>query len=301
MSESKHLNQVIQEDLTISGWADYELLDSGNQQKLERFGPYRLNRFEPEAVWKPALDGNVWKNAHARFSLVRGENQGGWTRVPHVPETWSISLEGLRFNLFLKQSRHIGIFPEQLPNWQWMKQIIKNSRQEVSVLNLFAYTGAATAFSALAGAKVTHVEAARSALSIAKKNLDDSDLVDSPVRWIVDDAFKFVQKEIRRGNHYDAIIMDPPKFGRGPAGEVWKFSESIGDLIGICADLLSQQPLFFILTAYDVDLQPSNAGELLKSQLSRFRGKVRCGNLIQQEKSAGRKIRQSIYARWERL
>ncbi len=288
-------------DANSSGWADYELLDSGNQEKLERFGSYRLIRFEPEAVWKPALNPDSWASADARFSLKKGQSQGKWSRQSAMPDEWPVRINSFRLNLFLKNSRHVGIFPEQYPNWEWMESTIKKSRRKLNVLNLFAYTGAATLFAAGAGAEVTHVEAARSSLSIARKNLEDSGLADRPVRWIVDDALKFVQREMRRGSRYDAIIMDPPKFGRGPGGEVWKFENSIDELVHNCAAILSDHPVFFMITAYNVNTRAPELGNILMNRLSGFQGKVQCGNLVQLEKSAGRKINQAIYARWENM
>lgn len=299
MPAPNRIKPIKNENLTSSGWADYELLDSGNQQKLEMFGPYRLARFEPEAVWKPALEPREWAAAHAKFNLEKGESQGSWVKHEQIPEVWSINLDPLVFNLYLKKSRHIGIFPEQLPNWHWIERAIQQSQREIRVLNLFAYTGASTAFAALAGADVTHVESAKSSLLIAKKNLDDSGLSNRRVRWMADDAIKFVQRELRRGSQYDAIIMDPPKFGRGPGGEVWKFESGIEELLENCSALLTKDPLFLLITAYNLNIRSSDLGGLLQRKLSRLGGETLCGSLIQQEKSAGRKISQSIYTRWE--
>jgi 23S rRNA (cytosine1962-C5)-methyltransferase len=299
MSASHQPHSLKIEDLASSGWADYELLDSGNQQKLERFGSYRLARFEPEAVWKPALNAGEWASAQARFTLERGENQGNWARSGHMPDEWTIQVDPLTVNLYLKQSRHIGIFPEQLPNWRWIKQSIRHVKRGIRVLNLFAYTGISTVFAALADAEVTHVESAKSSLMIARKNLEYSGLSDRHVRWMADDVFKFVQRELRRGSRYDAIIMDPPKFGRGPGGEVWKFESGMEGLLESCTDLLSEDPLFFLITAYNINIRPVDLGRMLQKKLSSLSGEIRCGNLIQQERSAGRKISQSIYARWE--
>jgi 23S rRNA (cytosine1962-C5)-methyltransferase len=297
-AKSQHRVQVV--DLASSGWQDYELLDSGGGHKLERYGGRRLVRFEPEAIWKRALPSAEWDTADARFTLGKGENQGAWDKHPQSSDQWAIQLPPLTFNLVIKKSRHIGIFPEQLPNWQWIAQTISDSEKPINVLNLFAYTGASTLFAALAGARVTHVDAVKSAVDLAKKNLANSGLSEHPVRWIVDDAFKFVQREIRRGNRYDAIIMDPPKFGRGPGGEVWKFDDNIGEMINQCASLLSRQPLFVVITAYNVDIRPLELGLSLDQHLNFYQGGTQCGRLIQQERSAGRKINQAIYARWRK-
>jgi 23S rRNA (cytosine1962-C5)-methyltransferase len=299
MPASNPINSVKTEDLTSSGWQDYEMLDSGNQQKLERFGSYRLARFEPEAVWKPALAPREWADAHARFTLEKVESQGNWIRQENLADEWTIHIDPLTFNLYLKKSRHIGIFPEQLPNWQWIERTIQNAQRKIRVLNLFAYTGISTVFAALAVADVTHVESAKSSLMIARKNLDDSGLSDRHVRWMADDVFKFVQRELRRGSRYDAIIMDPPKFGRGSGGEVWKFETGMEGLLESCTALLSENPLFFLITAYNLNIRSIDLGKLLQRRITKLGGDTQCGSLIQQEKSAGRKISQSIYARWE--
>jgi len=299
VSQQPHSLKI--EDLASSGWADYELLDSGNQQKLERYGSYLLARFEPEAVWKPALNPEEWSYAKARFTLEKGESQGNWLRKDEMPDEWAISLDQLILNLYLKKSRHIGIFPEQLPNWRWIERSIRHSRREIRLLNLFAYTGVSTVFAAQAGAEVTHVESAKSSLMIAKKNLEDSGLSDRRVRWMSDDVFKFVQRELRRGSRYDAIIMDPPKFGRGPGGEIWKFESDIEGLLERCTAQLSEDPLFFLITAYNMNIRPFDLGKMLQKKLSFLGGDIYCGNLIQQERSAGRKVSQSIYARWEKI
>lgn len=298
MQSPKPQQRIQVVDLTSSGWQDYELLDSGNEQKLERFGGRRLVRFEPEAIWKPALPPGDWSTADARFTLAEGKNQGSWSKLAQLSDEWPINLPPFTINLLLKKSRHVGLFPEQLPNWQWIEYVIRNSAAPANVLNLFAYTGAATLFAAHAGARVTHVDAVKSSIMVGKKNLADSGLSDRPVRWIVDDALKFVQRELRRGNRYDAIIMDPPTFGRGPDGEVWKFENDIEELIQNCCLLLSRQPMFFIITAYNVEVRPIDLGKILNRQVNFTEGIVQCGHLIQQERSAGRKINQSIYARW---
>lgn len=294
-----YIKMVNNINLTSAGWPAYELLDSGRQKKLERFGPYRLIRFEPEAKWKPALEDSEWLAADASFSLEHGKNEGQWKKSSQMPRAWQIKLDVFTINLFLKNSRHIGIFPEQLPNWEWIKQSTRRQKRKISILNLFAYTGLSTVYAVSGGAAVTHVDASKSSIIIAKKNLGDSGMVNQPVRWIIDDAIKFVNREVRRGSRYDAIIMDPPKFGRGPGGEIWRFENDIGELLGSCASLLSKNPAFFIITAYSTDAKPSWLGELLKERLRYFEGEVQCGYLFQEEKSAGRKIIQSLYARWE--
>lgn len=299
MPQKNILPQISINNLVSSGWADYELLDSGNQQKLERFGPYLLARFEPEAVWKPALSPSIWASAHASFTIKKGTNQGHWKINQAIPKEWRISLDPLTIHLVLKNSRHVGIFPEQTGNWQWIQAVIQKAPSPLRVLNLFGYSGIATAYASLAGAEITHVDASSSAVNLARKNIDASGLKDKPVRWIVDDVLKFIQKEIRRGNSYNGIILDPPKFGRGPKGEIWKFEKSINEMLAKCVELINPHPVFIILTAYQTNLEPRALGNILDNNLKAHAGKIQCGQLIQQEKSAGRKIAQSIYARWE--
>lgn len=284
-------------NLTSPGWQDYELLDSGGREKLERFGNQHLIRFEPAAVWKPALGQAAWAAADARFTLSQGKSQGLWTKKPGGLTEWTINLSSLKINLSLRTSRHVGIFPEQLPNWLWLEEILENQNREVNALNLFAYTGVATVFAAKAGARVTHVDSSKSAVATAAKNLEASGLASLSVRWLVDDVSKFLQRELRRGSRYDAIIMDPPKFGRGPGGEVWKFENAIGELMKMASELLSDNPLLMLVTAYNVNTSPDSLCDLLEGSIKK-EGNCQCGELIQKEKSAGRMISQSIYARW---
>ena len=285
-------------DLQSDGWVDYELLDSGGKRKLERFGNYHIVRFEKEAIWKPSIPESSWKNVDAEFTFPRGERDGAWQFFSGKPKSWSINVDGLTINLQISESRHIGIFPEQLENWRWVEKCIADSGNNPKVLNLFGYTGVASLFAARGGASVTHVDASRKAIELGKRSLTASDLGEKPVRWLVDDASKFIEKEIRRGNTYDGIIMDPPKFGRGPDGEIWKFDTSILNLFRLCKKILSGDPLFFILTAYDNDLPIENIMRMYQEMLAGNQGKIEFGNLIQQERSSGRKINQAVYARW---
>jgi 23S rRNA (cytosine1962-C5)-methyltransferase len=287
--------------LTTTGWADYELLDSGNKKKLERFGAHHLIRFEPEAIWKPSLKKSVWDSADAEFTLPKGERTGSWTFRTKKPSSWSISIDDLCIVLKISKSRHIGIFPEQLKNWRWVEEKINASKREINILNLFGYTGIASIFAAHAGALVTHVDASRKAMELGKESLSLSDLADQPIRWLVDDAFKFIRREIRRGRKYDGVIMDPPTFGRGPKGEVWKFERSVANLLTMCGELLNDDPILFIITAYNIDHSPDEISFWLQNLMDGFSGRIEYGNLIQQEKSSGRKIHQAIYARWSSL
>ena len=285
-------------DIHSPGWAGYELLDSGNQKKLERFGSHRLIRFEKEAIWKPSLSTKEWEAADAEFTIFKGEKQGSWKFHNTNPRTWSIDVDELKIILNISKSRHIGVFPEQLENWRWIEQKLSACKNKVSILNLFGYTGVATVYAARAGASVTHVDASRKSLEVGKNSLQASNLGERSVRWLCDDVRKFIEREIRRGNKYDGIIMDPPKFGRGPKGEVWEFNTAALDLINLCGYLLSESPIMFILTAYDIDHSPEEISEWVCNLLKPFSGETEFGNLVQQEKSAGRKISQASYARW---
>lgn len=284
--------------ITTDGWDDYELLDSGKSRKLERFGEIVLTRFEPQATWKPVLPLSQWQQSRADFQITKGSKTGQWKTPDDFPKEWQISYKNISLELRVQQSRHIGIFPEQCSGWDWIEQKINSANYPIRLLNLFAYTGAATLFAARAGAEVTHVDASRSAVKWGQTNQAINKLGDKPIRWIMDDALKFVQREIRRGVKYDAIIMDPPRFGRGPKGETWKFEKSIPDLLAACEDILSENPLFVSMTAYDVLSLPGDLAEWLGIMTRPFPGQVEYGRLVQQETSAGRMINQAMYARW---
>jgi 23S rRNA (cytosine1962-C5)-methyltransferase len=288
----------LRKDLQTDGWADYELLDSGSKKKLERFSSHQLVRFEKDAIWKQSLPENVWGSADAEFTLSKGERIGSWKFLNKKPRSWSARIDGLEVRLNVSESRHIGIFPEQLENWRWIEQKITASRKKANILNLFGYTGVATLYAARAGASVTHIDASRKAIEIGKKSLQASELGEKPVRWLVDDAAKFIAREIRRGNKYDGIIMDPPKFGRGPKGEIWKFKKSVLNLFSLFGEILSDDPFLFIMTAYDIDQSAEDLAAWLEDLLKRYGGKIEFGDLIQHEKSSGRKIHQAVYARW---
>ena len=294
-----HTKLTLQElSLTTSGWKDYELLDSGNSRKLERFGPYKLIRFEPQALWKPALPLLQWQDASATFRIEKGASSGEWIFSKDIPRQWSIGLEDLSLQLNIQKSRHIGIFPEQYESWKWIEAKVKSAKRPIHLLNLFGYTGVASLFAAKAGAEVTHVDASRSAVKWARTNQGLSGLDKSPIRWIIDDALKFTERESRRGVRYDAIILDPPKFGRGPKGETWKFDESVQDLLQACKQVLSDDPLFIYLTAYDVLYSPEEISSWVTYVMHPSKGTIEYGEMIQQEKSAGRKISQAMFVRW---
>ena len=235
-------------------WKDYELLDCSGGEKLERWGDYVLRRPDPQAIWQTPKD-REWDRADAVYR--RSDSGGGrWTKTD-VPDAWQIREGNLTFNIKLMNFKHTGLFPEQAANWAFIDDAIRHAGRSIRVLNLFAYTGAATLAAAAAGASVCHVDAAKGMVAWAKENAAASGLADKPVRWIVDDCRKFVEKEIRRGKTYDAIIMDPPSYGRGPTGEVWKLEDSLWDFLRLCTGVLSERPLFVLISSYTTGLSPS--------------------------------------------
>lgn len=296
--KKKTVHETKEIAITTSGWKDYELLDSGKSRKLERFGKILLSRFEPQASWKTALPLSHWQQSEADFQITKGSNAGQWKTQSDFSREWQITYKNITFELRVQQSRHIGIFPEQCIGWDWITEKISSADHPIHVLNLFAYTGAATLFAARAGAQVTHVDASRSAVKWGQTNQKLNELDKLPIRWIVDDALKFAQREIRRGVKYDAIILDPPRFGRGPKGETWKFEKSIPDLLTACEDLLSDNPAFIYMTAYDVPCLPQDMAEWLSILTKPYSGQVEYGQLVQKETSAGRMINQAMFARW---
>ncbi len=238
-----------------NGWKDYEVLDTGSGEKLERWGNYFLIRPDPQVIWDSPRKDPRWDRAHGHYH--RSSRGGGEWEFNGLPEQWSIRYGRLTFQLRPFSFKHTGLFPEQAVNWDWFSEKIRTAGRPVKVLNLFAYTGGATLAAAAAGASVTHVDASKGMVGWAKENAAVSGLGDAPVRWLVDDCTKFVQREIRRGNHYDAIIMDPPSYGRGPKGEIWKIEESLWPFVQLTAQLLSDRPLFFLINSYTTGLSPS--------------------------------------------
>ena len=236
-------------------WQDYELLDCGGGEKLERWGEQYLVRPDPQAIWDSPRKNPAWKRANARY--LRSQSGGGHWEKKTLPESWKIRYRDLTFQVKPMNFKHTGVFPEQAANWDFIDDQIRRAGRPVSVLNLFAYTGGATLAAAKAGAHVTHVDASKGMVTWAKEDAVSSGLGDAPIRWIVDDCKKFVEREIRRGNRYDGIVMDPPSYGRGPGGEVWKLEDSIYDLVELCAQVLSDDPLFFLLNSYTTGLSPS--------------------------------------------
>ena len=252
---------------------DYEVIDCSDGEKLERWGKYILLRPDPQVLWSTPKNDKRWKQLNGHYH--RSNRGGGEWEFFKLPEQWTINYRDLTFNLKPFSFKHTGLFPEQAANWDWFGDLIRRADRPVKVLNLFAYTGGATLAAAAAGAHVTHVDASKGMVTWAKENAASSGLSDAPIRWIVDDCVKFVQREIRRGNHYDAIIMDPPSYGRGPKGEIWKIEESIHGLIQLCTQLLSEDPLFFLVNSYTTGLQPAVLTYMIATELKKFKGFVR--------------------------
>lgn len=257
-------------------WKDYEVIDTSNGEKLERWGDYYLVRPDPQVIWDTKRIDNKWKKPNGHY--YRSSKGGGNWEFFNLPDEWQIGYKDLRFNLKPFSFKHTGLFPEQAANWDWFSSIIKKAREEgrnVKVLNLFAYTGGATLSAAAAGANVTHVDASKGMVGWAKENAASSGLSDAPIRWLVDDCVKFVEREIRRGNKYDAIIMDPPSYGRGPKGEIWKIEESIFPFINLCTEILADEPLFFLINSYTTGLQPAVLSYMINTAIvSKFGGNV---------------------------
>ncbi len=255
-------------------WKDYELIDCSDGERLERWGNIILIRPDPQIIWSSGKKNPLWRNAHARYHR---SNKGGgsWEMYKRVPDSWSVKYRNLKFNVKPMGFKHTGVFPEQAVNWDWVYDRIKSENRPLNILNLFGYTGCATLMCMDAGAKVCHVDASKGMVNWAKENAQISKIADRPVRWLVDDCVKFVQREIRRGHKYDGIIMDPPSYGRGPNGEVWKIEEKLYSFMELCMKVLSDDPSFLILNSYTTGLSPAVMEYLLNVMLkSRYGGKV---------------------------
>lgn len=265
--------------MRIADWKDYELIDTSAGERLERWGDVLLIRPDPQILWDTAKTNPLWKAAHARYH--RSQTGGGsWQELKRVPPVWKIGYKGLTFQLKTMGFKHTGIFPEQAVNWDFAMEKIRTAGRPVRVLNLFGYTGAATLACLKAGAQVCHVDASKGMVAWARENAAASGLADRPVRWLVDDCVKFVQREQRRGNTYDAVIMDPPSYGRGPNGEVWKLEEQLYSLVEMCVPILSERPLFFLLNSYTTGLSPAVMEYLLGVLIGkRFGGRVSSGEI----------------------
>ena len=258
---------------TADKWTDYEVLDTSDGEKLERWGDYLLIRPDPQVIWTGDRKDKGWKHPNGHYH--RSNKGGGEWEFFDLPDQWSVSYGNLTFNLKPFSFKHTGLFPEQAVNWDWFSDLIKNAGRSVKVLNLFAYTGGATLAAAAAGAHVTHVDASKGMVTWAKENARSSGLEEAPIRWLVDDCVKFVEREIRRGNKYDAIIMDPPSYGRGPGGEVWKIESSIFPFINLCTQVLADKPLFMLINSYTTGLQPAVLSYMINmAVVKRFGGHV---------------------------
>lgn len=278
-------------------WVDYELMDAAGGERLERWGEYILRRPDPQIIWNNDAKGTGWSCADAIYKRS-SKGGGGWIKND-LPESWNINYGKLKFVLKPMGFKHTGLFPEQAANWDWFSECISRAGRPIKVLNLFAYTGGATIAAAAAGASVVHVDAAKGMVAQAKENAALSGLSDAPIRYIVDDCKKFVEREIRRGNKYDAIIMDPPSYGRGPSGEIWKIEDSVDELVTLCSRLLSDKPLFFLINSYTTGLSPMAMQYILGLRVaSRYGGKLESGELGLRATATGLCIPCGASARW---
>lgn len=285
--------------LTTDPWSDYALVDSGGGQKLERYGRYTFIRPEPQAAWKPSLPEREWKAAHAVFQPAQEESGGHWQFHKPVEASWSMTYKALKFRAQTTAGRHLGVFPEQAAHWDWVNERLRSAGRPARVLNLFGYTGLATLAAAQAGASVTHVDASKKSVAWGRENQALSRMEDRPVRWIVDDAIKFTQREARRGSHYEGILLDPPKFGRGPKGEVWEFFKLLPELLQACQAILSDRPLFVVITAYAIRASALSLYNSLAETMAGFGGQLSAGELTLREQSSSRLLPLAIYTRWQ--
>ncbi len=281
-------------------WKDYEVLDTSGGEKLERWGDYILVRPDPQVIWNTPHEHPGWKKKNAHYH--RSQKGGGEWEFISLPDEWSIRYGTLRFHLKPFSFKHTGLFPEQAVNWDWFSGLIAGAGRPVKVLNLFAYTGGATVSAAAAGAQVTHVDASKGMVAWAKENAASSGLSDAPIRWLVDDCVKFVEREIRRGNKYDGIIMAPPSYGRGPKGEIWKIEESIWPFVELCTRLLSDGPLFFLINSYTTGLQPAVLSYMLNLAVQKqFGGRVEAQEIGLPVSGNGLVLPCGASGRWQRL
>lgn len=286
--------------LEVEPNADYALLDSGDGRKLEQYGPYRIDRPEGQAIWQRALPEREWASADAIFTGDTDEEGLGRWRFPREPlgETWPMRHDGVDYLGRFTSFRHVGVFPEQGSHWSHMEGLIQNAKRPVRVLNLFGYTGVASLVAARAGAEVTHVDASKKAIGWARENQELARLADKPIRWICEDAMKFVEREERRGSRYDIILFDPPAYGRGPKGEVWQLFEHLPAMADICRQILTPKPLAVVLTAYSIRASFFAIHALMRDTFAGMGGRVESGELVIREKSAGRALSTSLFSRW---
>ena len=284
--------------MRTTAWADYALVDSGDGRKLERYGPYSVVRPEPQCLWSPRQP-ELWTKADAVFDPSDEEDAGRWRFQGKPTETWPMAWGEVRYHGRFTAFRHLAFFPEQAANWAWLDQRVRAfGAGQPKVLNLFGYTGVASLVCAAAGAAVTHVDASKKAIGWARENATLSELDDRPIRWICEDARRYVQREVRRGNRYDGIILDPPKYGRGPDGEIWKLFENLPELATLCAELLSENASFLLLNAYAERISGAALAGLLSEKLPTRGGEIEWGELALSQDGADREIGMSFYARW---
>lgn len=279
--------------IATPGWDDYQLLDSGEGKRLEKYGDYTLSRPDPQCIWQKSSP-ELWGQEDAMYE---GD---AWTKRREIPEKFLLRYQDLAFYARLTPFKHTGIFPEQQLQWDFMREMIRSEKREVKVLNLFGYTGMASLACAAEGAHVTHVDASRPAIGWARENQDASGLSDKPIRWILEDAMKFCEREVRRGNHYDAILMDPPIYGHGPDGERWDFFESVPKLLRSCRTLLSDDPLFVLINAYAISASSVMLENLVDDMMEERGGIVESGELALKEKNTGRLLSTGIFSRWRK-
>lgn len=286
--------------LEVEANADYALIDSGDGRKLERYGPYRIVRPEGQAIWRPALDDREWARVDAVFTGDTDEEGLGRWRFPGDPlgETWPMKHDGIDYLGRFTSFRHVGVFPEQASHWHHMDALIREARRPVKVLNLFGYTGLASLVAARAGAEVTHVDASKKATGWARENQEMARLGDRPIRWIVEDAMKFAEREARRGSRYDIVLFDPPAYGRGPKGEVWQLFDDLPRLTALCRSILSDRPLAVVLTAYSIRASFFAIHALMRDAFAGMGGRVESGELVIREEAAGRRLSTSLFSRW---
>ncbi len=281
-------------------WEDYKIIDMADGQKLEKWGNITLSRPDPQIIWKNKSFPKEWEKAYA---VYKRSNKGGgnWEYKKQLPKNWQIKYKDLVFNIKPMGFKHTGLFPEQAVNWDWMREKIKKAKREISVLNLFAYTGGATCAVLAENASVCHVDSSKGMVSWAKENAQSSNLADRKVRFIVDDVFKFVNREIRRGNKYDAIIMDPPSYGRGTNGEVWQFESNIYELVDLCLKVLSDDPIFFLINSYTTGISSTVLADILNLTISKkYNGKIDAGEIGLPMQNSKLVLPCGIYGRWEK-
>lgn len=286
--------------LVANDWNDYKLIDMSNGEKLEKWGKYTLIRPDPQIVWKSQKEEKLWKTADAHYH--RSKTGGGsWEYKKRLPERWQVKYKNLTFNIKPMGFKHTGLFPEQAVNWDWMIDKIQKSNRKIKVLNLFAYTGGATVACTYAGAEVCHVDSSKGMTLWAKENIESSGLSERPIRYIVDDVQKFVAREIKRGKKYDAIIMDPPSYGRGANGEVWNIEESLFNLVELCTKVLSDKPLFFLINSYTTGLSPKVLDNILELTVKAKtkNGKISSGEVGLPMENSNLVLPCGIYSRWE--